>query len=432
MVSGFLNPENDLDDHSLAPTITCRSCGEIKPVTEFDTRSDTGKQHRLCKPCRRAYQRSRLESRNPVVSRPRRLVGSGDLFTCTRCHRSLPADAFPRRLKNSLLLQSWCRSCFAAYNSQRYHADPERPKARARRNRELRSSAREAEARAALIGRACTDCGNTSSDLSYDPPIGRSALDGPWSTVQQIITTRGVLCAACRLLRSVPKRPVRAERERTMPFQPINATCELRPCARCGAERPLAEFTAKYREHPQPGSYCRNCQKEYHREWYSENRDAVLSRMKHYRSDPTDHVRKLAFLVARRRRWEYLSTHACVDCGESDPVVLEFDHRADKKASIMALMRRHARWDVIMEEIAKCDVRCANCHRRRTAKARMYYRELSTLQEERRSIGEEWPRYCEPGGTRTPDFHVRSVALYPLSYRLSRTDSTRDATSRTG
>lgn len=387
-----------MDDDAVATTIACRTCGEIKPLTEFDIRSDTGKQHRLCKPCRRAYQRSRLESRSPVVSGPRRLAGSGDLFTCTRCHRSLPADAFPRKLKGSLLLQSWCRSCFAANNSERYHAGPERPKARARRNRELRSSAREAQARAALIGRACTECGNSSSDLSYDPPIGRSALDGRWSTVQNMIATRDVLCAACRALRTVPKRPVHAERGRTTPYQPINATGELRLCARCGAERPLAEFAAKYRKHPQPGSYCRSCQREYHREWYSENKDAVLRRMKHYRSDPTDHVRKLAFLVARRRRWEYLSTHPCIDCGESDPVVLEFDHRADKKASIMALMRRHARWDVIMEEIAKCDVRCANCHRRRTAKARMYYRELSTLQEGPRSIGESGLQYCEAEG----------------------------------
>jgi len=110
------------------------------------------------------------------------------------------------------------------------------------------------------------------------------------------------------------------------------------------------------------------------------DRNAVLDRMKHYRSDSTIHVRALGFLDARRRRWEYLSTHPCIDCGEGDPVVLEFDHRADKTASIMALMRRHARWDVIMEEIAKCDVRCANCPGRRTAKTRKYYRELSTRQ----------------------------------------------------
>ncbi len=240
------------------------------------------------------------------------------------------------------------------------------------------------------------------------------------------------LCSVPPGARSARERTVRVERERTIPYRPITATGELRPCALCGSEKPLAEFAAKYRRHPQPGSYCRTCQAVYQRKWYSENRNAVLDRMKHYRSDSTIHVRALGFLDARRRRWEYLSTHPCIDCGEGDPVVLEFDHRADKKASIMALMRRHARWDVIMEEIAKCDVRCANCHRRRTAKTRKYYRELSTRQEGTRPIGEEWSDYCEPGGTRTPDFHVRSVALYPLSYRLSRVDSTAGASSGTG
>jgi hypothetical protein len=63
---------------------------------------------------------------------------------------------------------------------------------------------------------------------------------------------------------------------------------------------------------------------------------------------------------------EYLLTHPCVDCGETDPVVLEFDHLRDKLGNISA-MYGHA-WRSILAEIAKCDVVCANCHRRRTAR----------------------------------------------------------------
>ena len=62
----------------------------------------------------------------------------------------------------------------------------------------------------------------------------------------------------------------------------------------------------------------------------------------------------------------YFSTHPCFDCGEVDPMVLEFDHRGDKAFDI-ARGLRDRNWGALSKEIAKCDVVCANCHRRRTA-----------------------------------------------------------------
>jgi hypothetical protein len=56
-----------------------------------------------------------------------------------------------------------------------------------------------------------------------------------------------------------------------------------------------------------------------------------------------------------------------VDCGETDPLVLEFDHLRDKRFNIgNALPYRN--WASILAEIEKCAVVCANCHRRRTAR----------------------------------------------------------------
>jgi len=75
----------------------------------------------------------------------------------------------------------------------------------------------------------------------------------------------------------------------------------------------------------------------------------------------------------RKRICEYLDDHPCVDCGEDDIVVLEFDHLRDKKYAVGQMMR-DARWDRIMAEIAKCEVVCANCHKRRTAQRRGSYR----------------------------------------------------------
>ena len=64
----------------------------------------------------------------------------------------------------------------------------------------------------------------------------------------------------------------------------------------------------------------------------------------------------------------FLSKKSCVDCNESDPVVLEFDHRnpKDKFKIIGRMLSGHYSWESVLSEIRKCDIRCANCHRRKT------------------------------------------------------------------
>jgi hypothetical protein len=71
----------------------------------------------------------------------------------------------------------------------------------------------------------------------------------------------------------------------------------------------------------------------------------------------------------RIRVLDYLKTHPCVDCGEKDAVVLEFDHvRGVKLGDVSVLTRSAISWRRISAEIEKCEVRCANCHRSKTAK----------------------------------------------------------------
>lgn len=72
---------------------------------------------------------------------------------------------------------------------------------------------------------------------------------------------------------------------------------------------------------------------------------------------------------------EYFKTHPCVDCGESDPVVLQFDHTNPlvKRASVSRLIDS-SYWENVLKEIDKCVVRCANCHTRRTASQRGWWK----------------------------------------------------------
>jgi hypothetical protein len=101
----------------------------------------------------------------------------------------------------------------------------------------------------------------------------------------------------------------------------------------------------------------------------------------HYKKNTAYYVKK-----ARRRNkavreethkkiFEYFLSHPCVDCGETDPVVLEFDHikRENKNLEISLMVSSYKTWEIILEEIQKCEVRCANCHRRKTAKQQGWY-----------------------------------------------------------
>lgn len=61
---------------------------------------------------------------------------------------------------------------------------------------------------------------------------------------------------------------------------------------------------------------------------------------------------------------EHLAAHPCVDCGIGDLRVLDFDHRPGtaKWSEVMRLVRDGHSIATIAAEIAKCDVRCRNCH----------------------------------------------------------------------
>lgn len=65
----------------------------------------------------------------------------------------------------------------------------------------------------------------------------------------------------------------------------------------------------------------------------------------------------------------YKMGKGCVDCGyNAHPVALDFDHRdpKEKKYNVSQMVGRSD--EALFDEMAKCDIRCANCHRVRTAR----------------------------------------------------------------
>ena len=60
----------------------------------------------------------------------------------------------------------------------------------------------------------------------------------------------------------------------------------------------------------------------------------------------------------------------CTDCGyNASPFALEFDHVRGEKANTIGQMYAFGERKIV-EELAKCEVRCANCHSLRTAERR--------------------------------------------------------------
>ena len=58
---------------------------------------------------------------------------------------------------------------------------------------------------------------------------------------------------------------------------------------------------------------------------------------------------------------------SCVDCGESDPAVLDFDHRDPSEKKFNLSQPSQCTSGRVATEMAKCDIRCSNCHRKRTS-----------------------------------------------------------------
>jgi len=133
-----------------------------------------------------------------------------------------------------------------------------------------------------------------------------------------------------------------------------------RRCWACVEVKPVSAFAFANQRLGTLQGHCRTCHAAFRRA--------------HYLANKADYVRRAVVQVRerrdenRRRMFQYLVGHPCIGCGESDPVVLEFDHRdAADKLEAVALLATKRRWAVVRAEIDKCDVRCVNCHRRRTA-----------------------------------------------------------------
>lgn len=132
---------------------------------------------------------------------------------------------------------------------------------------------------------------------------------------------------------------------------------DFRICCKCNQEKPVTEYSGK------TSTYCKPCFNNYRKQlkerW--KNNPEWKTRERHQTKEKRQERRKYYI--------EYLKTHPCVKCGESDPIVLEFNHiDPSTKIDLVSTMCHQGKLDDMINEIKKCEVLCANCHKRVTAK----------------------------------------------------------------
>ena len=105
----------------------------------------------------------------------------------------------------------------------------------------------------------------------------------------------------------------------------------MKTCSKCNRNLPLAEFNWKIKN-VRRSVYCKSCSREYIRGHYDNNKryylDKARRRNKKIKNDNRVYIAN------------YLKSHPCVDCGEKDILVLEFDHknRTEKRYNISKML----------------------------------------------------------------------------------------------
>ncbi len=138
-------------------------------------------------------------------------------------------------------------------------------------------------------------------------------------------------------------------------------------CRECAIAKPTELFSIRDAASGRRHHICRECFGIYSRAYYASHREEY--RLHRRRNIARYRLRNKFFVI------DFLASHPCVDCGESDVAVLEFDHVSGRKRKAVAqLVLDAVSLRILQTEIEKCVVRCANCHRRKTGSDLRWYK----------------------------------------------------------
>ena len=146
----------------------------------------------------------------------------------------------------------------------------------------------------------------------------------------------------------------------------------MKTCSKCKLTKSDAEYYVKDSSTGRLHAQCKTCYKEHRKTTYPEH---YAKYGDHYRNRAKNR-RELLRAEFRQNMLKYLVTHPCVICGEADMRTLEFDHLdpSQKSFSISQAVKQGKSWSLVLLEIKKCRVLCANCHKKHTSAHAGWYK----------------------------------------------------------
>lgn len=133
----------------------------------------------------------------------------------------------------------------------------------------------------------------------------------------------------------------------------------MKTCTKCKKKKTSVCFNKNKSRKDGLQNICKKCSRARSKEYYRNNKEKHLKVIRERNNK----------LRSRNREYvvKYLRAHPCIDCGETNILFLEFDHRCDKIDGISTMINCPVGLDKLKKEIQKCDIRCMQCHRIKTS-----------------------------------------------------------------
>lgn len=120
----------------------------------------------------------------------------------------------------------------------------------------------------------------------------------------------------------------------------------MKKCSMCKQEKPFEAFAKATGTKDLLQRGCRECKAKQ----YQENTGKYKEGSRQAR-------------LRRAEKLRQLKDAPCTDCGiKYPPYVMQYDHIGSDKVAGIAYLLTRSSWQIILDEIAKCELVCANCH----------------------------------------------------------------------